>query len=186
MEPDTILLASSVVTMDPALPRAEAVSVGAGRITAVGNRAEILAMAGGKTEVIDVASKFILPGLIEPHTHPDLCAQCYAWTDVSGFSHSHVAGVEESLRQAVAAAAPGEWVFAFGLDAMLTKDLGTWGRDRLDAIAPDNPVAVMIQSMHTVFVNSAAFAAAGVDEKSPDPPGGPNARRWGRLVLTYC
>ena len=55
---------------------------------------------------------------------------------------------------------------------MLTEDLGTWGRKKLDQISPDNPIAVMIQSMHTIFVNSLAFDAAGVDDDTPDPPGG--------------
>ena len=64
-------------------------------------------------------------------------------------------------RHGVARAEPGEWLFAFGLDPMLTEELGVWGRERLDEIAPRNPIAVMLQSMHTLFVNSAALAAAG-------------------------
>jgi predicted amidohydrolase YtcJ len=54
----------------------------------------------------------------------------------------------------------------------------------LDALAPENPVLVMIQSMHTVFVNSLALEAAGVDEGTPDPPGGGHFLRdaGGRLT----
>ncbi len=175
--PDTILLARPVVTLDPARTRAEAVAVRGERVLAVGDRDEVLALRGSDTEVVDLGGACLLPGLIEPHTHPDLCAQCYAWVDVSGFSHAKVAGVEAALRDAVARATPGEWLFAFGLDAMLTGDLGSWDRARLDAIAPENPLAVMIQSMHTLFVNSAALRAAGVEESVPDPPGG---GRFGR------
>ena len=108
------------------------------------------------TEVVDLGGEALLPGLIEPHTHPDLCGQLYSWVDVSGFTHRSVQGVEGALRDAIAAAQPGEWVYGFGLDFMLTRDLGVWDRDRLDAMAPHNPVAIMIQSMHTVFANSAA------------------------------
>jgi predicted amidohydrolase YtcJ len=180
----TILVAESIVTMDSAAPRAEAVAVRDGRILAVGSRQSVLARKGPETEVVDLGDACVLPGLIEPHTHPDLCAQCYSWVDVSGFTHPTVAGVEGALRKAVADAAPGEWIYAFGLDAMLTEGLGTWGRDRLDAIAPANPMAVMIQSMHTVFVNSAALEAAGVGEQTPDPPGGGRYQRdaAGRLT----
>ncbi len=172
-----ILLGGTVVTMDPDHPQAEALAVRGERIVGVGSRDEVLTLRGDTTEVVDVEGACLLPGLVEPHTHPDLCAQCYAWVDVSGFTHANVAGVERALREAVDRAAPGEWVFAFGLDPMLTADLGIWGRDRLDGVAPDNPVAVMIQSMHTVFVNSAAFRAAQIDENTPDPPGG---GRFGR------
>jgi predicted amidohydrolase YtcJ len=175
--PDTILVAASVVTMEAERPRAEAVAIRDGAIAAVGGRDPMLALAGPQTEVVELGDFCLLPGLVEPHTHPDLCAQCYAWIDVSGFTHARVEGVEDALRGAVAERGPGEWIWAFGLDPMLTEDVGTWGRDRLDEIAPDHPVAVMIQSMHTVFVNSRALAEAGIDESTPDPPGGGRYQR---------
>jgi len=181
---DTILLASPVVTMDAARPRAEAVAVRGERVVAVGDRYEVLALRGSDTEVVDLGEACLLPGLIEPHTHPDLCAQCYAWIDVSGFTHANVAGVEQALREAVARAAPDEWLFAFGLDPMLTDDLGSWDRARLDALAPGNPLVVMIQSMHTLFVNSAALRAAGVEETVADPPGGGRFVRDAAGLLT--
>lgn len=170
-----ILLASSVVTMaaaDRAPAVADALVLDGARIAAVGPRAEVLAERRAGDEAVDLGDATVLPGLIEPHSHPDLCAQLYSWVDVSGFTHPSVAGVERALREAVAERPAGEWIFAFGLDPMLTDDLGTWDRARLDALAPDHPMVVMLQSMHTVFVNSAAFAAAGIDEATPDPPGG--------------
>ncbi len=173
----TILTAQHVVTMDPTHARAESVLVDGDRIVAVGSRRGVEQAAARDAEVVDLGDACVLPGLVEPHTHPDLCAQCYAWVDVSGFTHKEVSGVEAALCSAVASREPGEWIFAFGLDAMLTEDIGTWGRDRLDEIAPENPVAVMIQSMHTVFVNSLAFEAAGIDESTPDPPGGGRYQR---------
>ena len=175
--PDTIFLADAILTLDPGMPRVEAVAVQGGAIVEVGRRDAVLRARGPETEVIELGSRCVLPGLIEPHTHPDLCAQCYAWVDVSGFTHQNVDGVEQALRDAVAASSPGEWIYAFGLDPMLTENVGTWGRERLDAIAPDNPVAVMIQSMHTLFVNSRALEAAGIDEGTPDPPGGGRYQR---------
>ncbi len=180
---DLILTGGPIVTVDPRRPAAEAVAVRDGRILGVGSRAELRAAAPDADEV-DLGGACLLPGLIEPHTHPDLCAQCYAWVDVSGFRHSKVGQVERALRDAIAAAEPGEWVFAFGLDPMLTEDLGTWGRERLDAMAPQNPVAVMIQSMHTLYFNSAAMRSAGVAEDAPDPPGGGRYQRGpdGRLT----
>lgn len=181
---DTILLGGPILTLDPGQPRAQAVAVTGGRIAAVGPADAMLDLQGPDTELVDVGGACVLPGLVEPHTHPDLCAQCYAWIDASGFTHRHVEGVEAALRAAVSAAEPGEWLFAFGLDPMLTEGIGSWGRERLDAIAPANPIAVMIQSMHTLFVNSRALEAAGVDENTPDPAGGGRFQRGrdGRLT----
>jgi predicted amidohydrolase YtcJ len=172
---DRILLAKEVVTLAdgaPAAGDARAVTTRAGRIVSVGTREEVLAQASAATEVVDLGDACILPGLVEPHTHPDLCAEMYSWIDVSGFRRPRVEQVEAVLADAVKNAAPGEWLFAFGLDPMLTADLGTWGRERLDTIAPANPLLVMLQSMHTVFVNSLALSEAGIGDDTPDPPGG--------------
>ena len=168
----TIVTADEIVTMDEQSPSAEAIAISQGRIIAVGSSDDVMRQKGPETEVVELGDVCVLPGLIEPHTHPDLCAQCYAWVDVSGFTHKDVAGVEKALLDAAAQTPKGEWIYAFGLDPMLTEDIGTWGRKRLDEIVPDHPTAVMIQSMHTLFVNSLAFEAAGIDESSPDPPGG--------------
>ncbi len=166
---------------------AEAVAVADGRVLAVGSVDDVMAYRTTATDLVDLGGDALLPGLIEPHTHPDLCGQLYSWVDVSGFTHDSVEGVENALSHAIAQAKPGEWVYAFGLDFMLTPDLGTWDRDRLDAMAPDNPVAIMIQSMHTAFANSAALAASGIDESIEDPGDGgrfvrdANGRLTGRI-----
>jgi predicted amidohydrolase YtcJ len=181
---DSILLGGPIVTVDPARPRAEAVATAGERILRVGSRDQVLELRGPDTEIVDLGGACLLPGLIEPHTHPDLCAQCYSWVDVSGFRHARVEGVEQALRAAIRAAEPGQWIFAFGLDPMLTEGLGSWGRGRLDSMAPDNPLVVMIQSMHSLFVNSEALRSAGIDERTPDPPGGGRYQRdaAGRLT----
>jgi predicted amidohydrolase YtcJ len=168
---DTVIV-GDIVTVADAQPSAEAVAMAEGHIVAVGSVGEVMTHRTTATEVVDLGGDTLVPGLVEPHTHPDLCAQMYSWIDVSGFTHPRVEDVEAALRRAVHTAEPGQWLFAFGLDFMLTSELGTWGRDRLDAMAPANPLVVMIQSMHTLFVNSAALAAAGVDESTPDPAGG--------------
>jgi len=169
-EIDTIVLARRVISM--AGIEAQAIAIAEGRVAALGSRDEMLALRTSRSEVIDLGRSVVLPGLIEPHTHPDLCAQCYGWVDVSGFTHATAAGVEGALREAVARTPSGEWIYAFGLDFMLTPDLGVWDRARLDALAPQNPIFVLIQSMHTAFVNSSALQAARIDETTPDPSAG--------------
>ena len=57
MQADRIITNARVLTMDPNLPRAEAVAMSAGRILAVGDRRSVEALAGPQTDVID-ASRF--------------------------------------------------------------------------------------------------------------------------------
>ncbi|MBI5504714.1 MAG: amidohydrolase [Deltaproteobacteria bacterium] len=179
---DTIVTARRVISM--AGIEAEAIAIAQGRVAALGPRAQMLALRTASTELVELGESVVLPGLVEPHTHPDLCAQCYAWVDVSGFTHASVGGVERALREAVARTPKGQWIFAFGLDFMLTPDLGVWDRARLDALVPNNPIFVLIQSMHTAFVNSAALHAAGIDEATPDPSAGGRYVRDGAGRLT--
>ncbi len=168
MTADTIISGGPIHTMADT-GSTDAVAITDGRITGVGLLEDVALHRGASTEMIDLAGSTLMPGLIEPHTHPDLCGICYSWLDVSGFNHKTDAEVEAALRAEAASRPDGDWIFAFGLDAMLTGDLGNYDRRRLDDIAPRNPLVIMIQSMHTLWVNSAALQAAGIDDESPDP-----------------
>ncbi|SVE16448.1 uncharacterized protein METZ01_LOCUS469302, partial [marine metagenome] len=121
---------------------------------------------------------------IEPHTHPDLCAQMYSWIDISGFSHQTSVEVMDALRKSVSQVPKGEWIFAFGYDPVIFRELTGLTREELDRISPENPIAVMTQSMHTLFVNSLALSEAGIDESSePARFGGEYVRdETGRLT----
>ena len=65
---DTILLNGKIVTLRRARP-AEALAVRGGRIAAVGRSADIRALAGPATRVIDLAGRTVIPGLIDSHIH---------------------------------------------------------------------------------------------------------------------
>ena len=67
MATDLILTASSIITMDDALPRARAVGVdtGTGRITAIGSLSDVKAAAPG-VAVTDLGSTVLMPGFVEP------------------------------------------------------------------------------------------------------------------------
>ena len=71
MATDLILTASSIITMDDAIPRARAVAIdsGTGRITAIGSLSEVKAAAPG-VAVTDLGSTVLMPGFVEPHSHP--------------------------------------------------------------------------------------------------------------------
>ena len=71
MTADTILKASSIITMDPVSPRAEAVAFDSatGVIAAVGSLAECQAAAPG-VEPTDLGTDVLMPGFIEAHSEP--------------------------------------------------------------------------------------------------------------------
>ena len=69
MTPEMIITNAKVLTMDEARPRAEAVAFAGGRILAVGSRAEVEALAGQGTRVVDAGGRTLLPGFVESHLH---------------------------------------------------------------------------------------------------------------------
>jgi predicted amidohydrolase YtcJ len=63
------------------------------------------------------------------------------------------------------------------------------GAADLDAVSPSNPVIYVRADGHALVANSAALAAAGVTDETPDPPGGKferdnNGRATGILIDT--
>src|ERR1700679_3201299 len=71
----------TIVTMDESRPQAEALAIGQGKILAVGTAEEVKAIAGPDTEIIELGSQVLYPGLIEPHMHLWVTAINYDWID---------------------------------------------------------------------------------------------------------
>jgi predicted amidohydrolase YtcJ len=75
--PDTIVYNAKLVTMDdpsvgvntPVGTITEAMAVRDHRVMAVGTNAQILAMAGPKTDKIDVKGRMVMPSIIDTHDH---------------------------------------------------------------------------------------------------------------------
>jgi predicted amidohydrolase YtcJ len=62
-----------------------------------------------------------------------------------------------------------EWIFCSGYDPILTKYTQPPSIVFLDSIAPNNPVVLISQSLHSYYANSKAFAGVGITNKTPDP-----------------
>ena len=68
-EADLVLRGGRIVTLDEALPEAQALAIVGGRIAAVGDAGEIAAWIGPATEVMDLDGGLVVPGFIESHGH---------------------------------------------------------------------------------------------------------------------
>src|SRR5688500_20006555 len=66
---DLIVINARVLTIDPAMPRAEAFAIKNGRFIAVGSTADIRNLANAQTRQIDAAGATITPGFIDCHAH---------------------------------------------------------------------------------------------------------------------
>ena len=167
---DLILINGTIHTLDPALPRAEAVAIRDERILKVGTAAEVKGLAGRETRTIDLAGGFVLPGFIDSHTH---------FLD-GGFSLSSIQLRDVRTREEFAARVEvkvrelekGEWVLNGDWDHELFTPVELPRREWIDSVSPDNPVCVNRYDGHMVLANGAALRIAGITRSTPVPPGG--------------
>jgi predicted amidohydrolase YtcJ len=169
---DTIFYGGDIITVTDKTPQAEALAVKGETIIAVGDHEDVFHKKGPETRLIDLAGKTLMPGLVEPHSHPIISALLYNWVDVSGFTNPNGAAVMKKLREAAEKTTPGKWICAFGYDPILTRDLKVLNADLLDGLSSSSPIFVMVQTMHTVYVNHKAFELAGITRDTPQPNGG--------------
>jgi len=66
---DLIVTGGHIYTMEADQPWAEAVAIQNGRFVEVGSRAKVNRWRGAGTRTLNVKGAFVLPGLIDGHTH---------------------------------------------------------------------------------------------------------------------
>ena len=168
--PDTVLFNGKIITVDERFTVAQAVAIRGDRFIAVGPNQQITALAGPNTRRIDLHGRSVVPGFIDNHMH--LLRAAATWTKEVRFDgiYSRKQAVD-LLRARLKAAAAGDWVYNIGgwTHHQFTDDPRPFTRDELDALAPDNPVALQ-ESYYQVFLNSRALALLKIEAGKPDPP----------------
>lgn len=159
-------------TMDPAMPRAEALLACDGKIVFLGTDAELRTLAPNLTEtrVLDLQGRCVVPGLTDSHIH--LLNYGLSLDRVELGGAESLAEVLERVRQAAAGLAPGEWLEGWGWDHSVWQEPRFPDKAALDAVVGQVPVALRRKDGHMYWVNSRALAAAGITRETADPPGG--------------
>lgn len=162
---------------------AEALAISDGKVLAAGSAAEIAALQGPGTKLVDLAGRVAIPGLNDAHMH--LLPFGLGMSEVNLRPEEGVRGVDEILRRIGLAAKnkkPGEWVFGRGYDHNELAEGRHPTAEELDRAAPDNPVYIKRTCGHVGVVNSRAMRAAGIGHNTPSPDGGLIERRDNKLT----
>ena len=168
---DTVLINGAVLTVDRTDSIAEAVAISGGKITAVGTSAQIKAMAGPNTDVIDLRGRAVTPGLIDTHVHFSAAASLFT-VDLGDADVKSIEEVKKRIAAQVAKLKPGEWVRGRGWDEGKYAEKRYITAADLDAVAPDNPVWLTHTTGHYGVGNTYALKIAEIRPSTPDPPAG--------------
>src|SRR5215213_2753127 len=105
---DLVLRGGNIITLDNDGSIAHAAAIAGGKFFAVGSDAQMTALVGPNTQVIELNGKTVVPGLIDTHLH-----QLFAALNgpaVQLLSAKSVADVQKAIGERAARTEAGKWV----------------------------------------------------------------------------
>ncbi|WOJ94642.1 amidohydrolase [Congregibacter variabilis] len=177
--PEMVFFGGPVITMNSNDQVADALAIEAGRIVAVGDSAEVLALADENTRRIDLKGKPLLPGFVDSHSHANfigvqaMSANLLPPPDGEGAS---VASLQRLLREYMSSEPELQrelgWIIGFGYDDSQLAEQRHPTRHDLDAVSTEVPILLIHQSGHLGVANTVGLKVAGIGADTPDPDGG--------------
>ena len=166
---DVVFRGGSIFTGAPKPVQGLALVVRGGRICALVPDADLGPYLGAETEIVELNGSLLLPGFQDAHIHP---AQGGVELLQCNLTSAENAEEAVALIAAYAAANPDvPWIEGGGW-SMDHYPGGTPLAAMIDAVVPDRPVSLSSRDHHSLWANSAAFRAAGIDADTPDPEDG--------------
>jgi predicted amidohydrolase YtcJ len=163
---ELILTGGRIATLDPTRPRVEALAVRGGRVLATGSAAEVLALRGPATRVIELGGRTAVPGLHDSHIHP-IRGGLHFFLELRWDGVGTLAEALERLRVQARNTPPPQWVRVVGGWSEFQFAEGRLpSLDELNAAAPDTPVFVL-HLYDRALLNRAALRVLEYDEAPP-------------------
>ncbi|HVW39610.1 MAG TPA: amidohydrolase [Pirellulales bacterium] len=159
-EAEAIYHHGKIATVDDKFSIAEALAVGRGRVLAIGKNDEVLKLKGENTRLVDLAGRFVVPGLMDSHSHATGAA-------MTEFDHpipvmESIADVLAYIKARTTAVEPGDWIVLRQVFITRLKEQRYPTKAELDAAAPNNPV--VYSTGPDASVNSLALKLSGIDK----------------------
>jgi len=160
-----ILYNGKIVTVDSKFSIAEAVAIKGDKIIAVGTNDQIVALAGDKTERVDLGGKTVVPGLTESHTHITQAAESEFLGEL--YIPTSIEAILRFIAKRVDSGKEGEWIYFRNTYPTRLKEYRFPTLQELDAVAPKNPV--FVDGAYAGQANSYAMKIAQIDGSTPQP-----------------
>ncbi|MGH9315321.1 MAG: amidohydrolase [Vicinamibacterales bacterium] len=166
---DFAIVNGRVYTADGRGTVAEALAVRGNRIAAVGTAAEIRALTGERTIVVDARGGSVLPGFHDAHIH--FLSGGLSLDEANLLDALTLEQVVRTISDFAATRRERPWVVGRGwFYAVFPGNLPT--RQQLDDAVPDRPAYMECYDGHTGWANTRALKLAGITRETPDPKNG--------------
>ncbi len=176
---DKIFTGGVIITMDPAQPVVEAIAVAGGRIVAVGSHDAVMPLKGEATEVVDLAGKTFVLGVLgvlgkttpaadsKPWPEPPLLAppplgHVFSIIDIVSVMQAYIK--EHRIPE-------GTPIVAKGYDDKLLAERRHPTRYELDRISTRHPILIVHASGKIIIANTLALDFVDYIGPTPNPGG---------------
>jgi hypothetical protein len=167
--PDIIFLNGDIYT-EAGTARAQAMAIANGRILAIGSNDEIRKLKQGRTEVVDLGGRFVMPGFNDAHVHLAAGGLLYLEVDLLGVKS--LPEMQQRIADHAKATPPGDWIIGRGWDHTVWAGETLPTRQDIDSVTGNHPAIFVRVDGHIAVANTAALKAAGILQPAPDPHGG--------------
>ena len=167
---DTVFLNGSVYRVTDFDPWASSIAIKDGLIIHIGNDEDARRFISSKTKIVDLNGKMLMPGFQDSHVHPVDSGMTYNQCAV--FNLPILEDLLKAIKKCVEDKPNAKWIVGAGWNVSTFAPSGVPQKKLLDEITTDIPISLLSNAAHTVWANSAAIQAAGINASTPDPDGG--------------
>jgi predicted amidohydrolase YtcJ len=169
-DPADLLLRGGRVWPGLGLPPGSALAVRDGRVLAVGSDAELAALVGPRTRVVELRGRLALPGFNDAHVH--FLSGGFGLLSVDLRDARDARELARRLGEHAKGLPPGSWIQNGNWDHEAWPGRALPTRQLVDAVTRDHPVFVNRLDGHMALANSLALRLAGITRETKDPDGG--------------
>lgn len=167
---NTILINGAVYTVDLNSPWAQAIVINQDTIRYVGSTKEALGFKNRNSEIIDLNGSFVMPGIIDAHTHIAM-ASILLSEGVNLLEARGKQAILNEIREYANSHSKASVITGFGFYPYTFGPNGPTAA-QLDAVVSDRPAFLISNNGHSAWVNSKALSALKIKKETPDPQPG--------------
>jgi predicted amidohydrolase YtcJ len=165
---DLIVHHGKIISADDRFSIHEAMLIRDGKIVAIGTNDEILKSKSDQGQMVDLAGKTVLPGLIDSHTHPTGASMTEFENAIPDFET--IQDVLDYIQARAKALPEDEWITLSQVFITRLREQRYPTRAELDRVAPKHPV--LYRTGPDASLNSLALEFSGIDRNFKVADGG--------------